>query len=147
MTPKAQQLDSYAILTSTDNNFDQKKQQDHRESLSDSYEPVTTDNRTANPSAYFSLYSLSIKVTRVISPAIVLLVATPIALQYPLIQLMMLLTILFGTSPLYFIIITFTGKSPKLDKQCETIQQPHRRQPSIVGAIADMQDEKQIVSK
>lgn len=48
------------------------------------------------------------------SPSFIFLLATPIAMQYPLVQSIMFLTLLIGTSPLYFIMITFT--SPKSGK-------------------------------
>lgn len=58
----------------------------------------------------------------------------------------MFLTILVGSSPLYFIMITFVGKSNKLNnsqynKQSQNQNQLHRRQPSIVGSITDLNDD------
>lgn len=150
MTPKAQQLGNYAVLSNADSQYDQKKSQDHQRSPSNGSDILAQNNRNSNSSASLLLYSLSSRVSSVISPAIVFLVATPIAMRYPLIQLMMFLTILIGTSPLYFIIITFTGKSTKHNNHCKAIQQQpqhHRRQPSIVGSIAEMSDEKQVVSR
>lgn len=145
MTPKAQQLGTYTVITSADSQYDQKRSQEHQRSPSNGSEILAPTDRNSNSLASLLLYSLSSRVTSVISPGIVFLVATPIALRYPMIQLMMFLTILIGTSPLYFILITFTGKSTKHNNQNKTIQtnsQPHRRQPSIVGSIAEMNDDQ-----
>lgn len=148
MTPKAQQLGTYDVLTNTDSQYNQKKSQDHQRSPSNGSEIVAhSNNKITNSLASLLLCSLSSRVTSVISPGIVFLVATPIAMRYPMIQLVMFLTILIGTSPLYFIIITFTGKGDKHNKIIQQQPQPHRRQPSIVGSIAEMNDEKQSKSR
>lgn len=84
--------------------------------------------------------TLSNTISNVMSPAMAaVMIATPIAVSYPLLQLALLLTFAIGTSPLYFIMITFLGKSNKSDNltSIEMIKPHHRRQPSIVGSIGN----------
>lgn len=150
MTPKIQQTSTFDLATDPQDQYDAKKASNHQRRASQSSSDLiakTTNSPcsdTDSPSSQL-LNSLSNRVTSVISPAIILLVATPIAIRYPLIQLIMFLTIVVGTSPLYFIMITFVGKSNKRTSCYKPSQhQPHRRQPSIVGSIADMNNDKQL---
>lgn len=138
MTPKAQQpVSNYDVQTNLDQHQFDKKEANHQRSPSSTSNIIANINNT-NSSASLLLNSLSNRVSNVISPSVIFLVATPIALRYPLIQLIMFLTILVGTSPLYFIMITFVGETNRHRTQHYKPNQPHRRQPSIVGSIKDM---------
>lgn len=147
MTPKAQQMGAYDVPNDNNHQLNESKgNTNHQRNPSSSSDIVANNNHSnTNSSTSLLLNSITNRVSSAMSPGVIFLVATPIAMRYPLLQLIIFLTILVGTSPLYFIIITFSGKSNKHNgtNQCEQSHQPqpHRRQPSIVGSIADMKDD------
>lgn len=145
MTPKAQQLGTYDLPSDCQSDFKEKaKHQRNPSSTSSVLANVDTSPSTSNLSlSLMVLNNLSNRVTSVINPAVIFFVATPIAMTYPLLQFIMFLTILVGTSPLYFIMITFVGKSDKHNNShyIQGQNQPHRRQPSIVGSIAELNND------
>lgn len=150
MTPKAQQLTNYDVPGEEEEALLAGKKQPVHQRNPSSSSSIGSDILQANADSgqkatfLFLINSLTNRLTSVISPYIIFFVATPIAVHYPLIQLIMLFAILIGTSPLYFIIITFIGKSNKhhinysKSNHHHHNPQPHRRQPSIVGSIAEM---------
>lgn len=86
------------------------------------------------------LNALTNSISNVMSPAMAaVMIATPIAVSYPLLQLLMLFTIAIGTSPLYYVMLTFLGNGDKCDSYLTPYSSStlHRRQPSIVGSIRD----------
>lgn len=130
MTPKAQLIGNYDVPFNQEHHqqheCDKKKETNHQRSPSmgsnsssdiiaslNNCNTNTNNNYNQHSSASLILNTLTNRVSNVISPATIFLVATPIAVQYPFLQLLMFLTILVGTSPLYFIMITFVGQSNK----------------------------------
>lgn len=112
MTPKAQQIGGYDVPENLSliNRKDGKTLHSRNPSTaSNSSQPLTNLDESSSS----MLYSISSRVTNAISPSIAFLIATSIAVRYPIIHMVMFLTILIGTSPLYFIMITFLGKSNK----------------------------------
>lgn len=151
MTPKAQQVGTYEVPSDRQSDFKEKHQR-NPSSGSNNLANINTQTSLSNTSLSNSSTSqmifniLSNRVTSVIHPAVIFFVATPIAIRYPLIQFIMFLTILVGSSPLYFMMITFVGKSNKLNSSQYSKQsqnQPHRRQPSIVGSISELSNDKE----
>lgn len=147
MTPKAQQVGTYEVPSDRQSDFKEKHQKNSSSGsnvLANINTSSSTNTSLSNSTSMMILNNLSNRVTSVIHPAVIFFVATPIAMRYPLIQFIMFLTILVGSSPLYFIMITFVGKSNKLNNSHYSKQsqnQPHRRQPSIVGSIAELTDD------
>lgn len=161
MTPKAQQLSNYDFDKSDEQVTSKKDHQRCPSTSSIGSEVFQTSSQQTSSinqvAAFLFLYNSlsSNRFTSVISPYIIFFVATPIAVHYPLIQMILLLTILIGTSPLYFVLITFIGKNNKHNNNYLATKsnhhhqnpQPHRRQPSIVGSIAEMSGIDQNQSK
>lgn len=153
MAPKAQRLDSCDLNANIEGNHDLCKQEkenlitrkqgfeDNILSSSSSFLNGSLTNQTVSSKLSFKiiLNALSNSITNAASPAMVgMMVAMPIAVRYPILQLVMFLTIVTGTSPLYFMLITILNRTNKCNfksiAQNNTSQQ-HRPQPSIVGSI------------
>lgn len=107
------------------------------ESTSISSPSTTATTTTQNQAIRIMLDALGNTISNVMSPAMAaVMIATPIAVSYPLIQLALLLTLALGTSPLYFIMITFLGNNKSDNLTTFNMIKPHhRRQPSLVGSI------------
>lgn len=148
MTPKAQQIGSYDVPEDPKSQYDGRKTHKRGPSsisnlsavsgFSD-YSVCNNESADLNPlgmgpgsqGTCLSFYGISNRVTSAINPSFILLVATPIAMQYPLIRFIIVLTLLIGTSPLYFIMITFTSKNSKFSTNYRIqSSQCHRRQRS-----------------
>lgn len=96
----------------------------------------TTTSATHNQATSLMLDALGNTLSNVMSPAMAaVMIATPIAVSYPLVQMALLFTLALGTSPLYFIMITFLGNKSDNLTTFNMIKPHHRRQPSLVGSI------------
>jgi len=140
MTPKAQQISAYDAPVDLDSQYG-KKDTSHERNPSSSSDIIVNIDSSSRSHAALILNNLSNRITSVINPAVIFLVATPIAVSYPTLQLIMFITILIGTSPLYFIMISLIGTSSKHSvhyKSGKQQQHHHRRQPSIVGSISEL---------
>lgn len=160
MAPKAQRLNSCDLNSNLDDNHNQctsekevllKRNQEydggiHSSSLQSGLRASTSIQLRLSKQSITNLMSLlSDSISNAVSHAMVgAIIAMPIAVRYPLIQLIMFLTIIIGTSPLYFILITFVKNNNSNNNnnkrnnshQIQNNQSQIRPQPSIIGSIS-----------
>lgn len=145
MAPKAHLLSSCDLNTNLNGEHNQSisgkeilLERSSDQSLSntlDSDNRISPLGRISFPKESISilLNALSSTIVDAASPGMVgVMLAMPIAVTYPILQFMMFLTIIIGTSPLYFILITLFKTNNKFSRPIST--QQHR--PSIVGSIS-----------